>query len=121
MTLVSERQLSALRKVAELGMQTMVDIYPRVEIETPSDTAEGWPTKSVTVKGWIRSMPAATYNIDVGSLEASTPFRIFLPVGTEVHSGDRLLIGGDFFSVVDTNIESTIRVVLRCTARKVGT
>jgi hypothetical protein len=121
MPLVTAQQLDGLRFIAELGMETTVDIYPRVESEAPSDTVDSWPTKSLSTKGWLRSMPAMAFNIDVGVLEASTPFRLFLPVGTPVKPGDRVKIAGADYSVVDTNVESTLQVVLRCTLRKVGT
>ena len=114
-------QLGALRSVAKLGMDTPVDVYPRVQVETPSDTVDGCATKSVSTTGWLRSMPATAFDIDVGVLEAQTPFRLFLPVATAVRPGDRGKIGGEDYTVVDTNVESTIQIVLRCTLRKVGT
>lgn len=121
MPLVSTAQLNALRSLVEEGMETWVDIYPKVEVETPSDTSVEWPTKSQTLKGWLRSDPANRFAVDVGVTEAQAPFRLLLPVGTEIHSGDRVVISGDTYTVVDTNVENTLKVSLRCWLRKLGT
>lgn len=120
MPLVTASQMTALQNVALQGMDTPVDIYPRIEIETASDTAEGWPTKSLSTRGWIRSMPGSVFNVDVGVLEASVPFRLFLPVGTPIGPGDHVKIEGNEYAVVDTTVENTIKIVLRCTLRKLG-
>lgn len=119
--LVSDAAMASLRSVAETGMQTSVDIYPKTLTETLSDTAVGWPTKSATVLGWLRSDPSNRFTIDGGVLEAETPFRLLLPVGTAIDPGDQVEIAGDRYSVVDTNQESTYKVSLRCMIRKLGT
>jgi hypothetical protein len=121
MPLVSTSQMAALEGLVKRGMETSVDIYPKVEVETPSDTEVQWPTKSQTVKGWMRSEPANRFDIDVGVTEAQTPFRLLLPVGTAIFPGDHVIIAGETYSVADTNVENTIKTSLRCWLRKLGT
>lgn len=119
--LVSDAALAALRVHSESGMQTEVDIYPRTEVETASDTTHAWTTRSATVKGWLRSNPSDRFSIDTGHVEAAAPYRLLLPVGTAVSPGDQVEISGERYMVADTNVESTYKVSLHCMVRKLGT
>jgi hypothetical protein len=116
--LVTDAALNGLRAIGIRSMDTPVDIYPRTLAETASDTVEAWPTKSASVLGWLRSLPAGSFSIDSGVVEASTVFRLFVPIDTVINPGDHLVIGGSTYAVLDTNVESTYLVMLRCSIRK---
>jgi hypothetical protein len=114
--LVTESQLNRLRKVVELGMVTDVTIVNATQADNPfSDDeyvqeAEGLRQ---TVKGWLREVPAGTIDVVSGVMANTGIYRLFLPLGTTINNGDRVIVNDEQFIVQDTNQDSTYKVTLR--------
>lgn len=124
---ITDKQMEQLRELAKLGMQTTVTIYTRSE-GTPAagndygDDILDYDVTSETrrgeVKGWLYSEPAQVQDVDTGMIVTTTTYRLLLPVGTEIETGDRVVIGSDEFTVSDTDAESTWLPMLTCNLRK---
>jgi hypothetical protein len=118
MSLVSASELSALRGVAELGMTTPATIQRRATVVDADGQHSEWQTAS-TITGWLFSEPQPVLTIDSGSTVMVNTYRWFCPVGTDIRSGDKIIIGGSDFTVSDTNAESTWLPLLRCSLRRI--
>lgn len=112
-------ELGYLRKTAEISLVDDVDIWPRSVVDNVyEDSGDETYEYRETVKGWIFSSPTAGAESVAGIIGTLNSYRIFMPVGTEVHSGDHLKIKGQFFELIDTVDESTWLPILRCSARR---
>lgn len=115
----TQKQLDGLRKTAEVSLVDDVDIWPRTTVSNIyEDSGEVTYEFRETVKGWIFSAPAAGASTVGGIIGTLNLYRVFLPVGTDVSPGDRLLVKGSFFELIDTVDESTWLPILRCSARR---
>lgn len=116
MPLVSESQLNQLRKVVELGMVTDVTIINATRVDNPFSDDEYVQEAAglrQTVKGWLREVPAGTIDVVSGVMANTGMYRLFLPLGTHIDNGDRVLVNDEEFIVQDTNQDSTYKVTLR--------
>ena len=118
--LVSNSQMASLRSVAVLGMQTDVTILNLVRVNDPfsDEGSQSW-TETVTVKGWLRGAVAGDIRRAGGMSGLVAGYRLFVPIDAPITNGDRVRIEGNDFTVQDTNIESTWRVVMRCELERV--
>lgn len=124
----SQSELEAVRKTAELGMQTEVTIKKRRVLastdpaSTYGDDAEVWEeplnyTES-TCMGWLWSTPSPVLTIVGGVTVLLNTYRLSVPVGTDIDSGDRVTIEGNDFIVSDTVAESTWLAMLKVSLRR---
>lgn len=119
--LVSDSQMAQLRSVAELGMQSTVVITRRTYDDTnPYSDDEVVATETTTtVMGWLRSTPAG----DIRSIDhmqaVVSSHRLFVPVGTDIRTGDTATVDGIAFTVQDTSMESTWKVLIRCILERI--
>ncbi len=74
---------------------------------------------SSSITGWLYSEPQPVLTINAGETAMVNTYRWFCPVGSDVRSGDKMVIGGSEFTVSDTNTESTWLPLLRCSLRRV--
>lgn len=112
--LISETQLEALRSVVVSGLVTDVTILTRSTADNPyTDEGTETFTPTVTVKGWLREVPAGTIDVVSGIVSTPGTYRLFLPLDTDIDNGDRVKIGEHTYVVQDTNQESTYKVTLR--------
>lgn len=119
MSLVSADEMASLREVAELGMTTSCLIYDHAIVETVDGTANTWTPRTSRIKGWLHSKPDQVITLDAGAQGVHPNYRLFLPVGTDVITGDRIEIGGSMFIVSDTDAESTWLPMLTVMLRRV--
>lgn len=119
--LVSDAQMASLRELGKAGLQTDVTIW-RLSVNDGLDSgaygSEATWTELETVKGWLRSAPALRNDVGGGMLSTDNQYRLFLEVGTDCRTGDRVVIDGNTFVVIDTTAESTWKVYLRLTLRR---
>ena len=124
---LTPNQLDRIRDMAKLGMQTTVAVYTRSEGAIPSggDYGDDYlsydqtsETRRSDVKGWFFSQPAQVQNVDTGMVTTTTTYRLFLPVGTAINVGDRVVVGSDEYTVSDTDREGTWLPMLTCNLRK---
>jgi hypothetical protein len=120
---VSASQLKSLRSLVEHGFQTDIEIWPKSTVTASADNvygddAETW-TYSVTVQGWIFSTPSPVIETYAGKMGLLNTYRCFLPVDTELDSGDKVKAEGHFYVVSDTVKESTWLPLLRASLRRI--
>lgn len=117
--LLSAAQLAAVQGVALTGMQTPITIQRRsTQDSVYGDGDEVVYTTVATAKGWFHSSPTPMQEQDSGALVTANTYRLFLPVGTNVKIGDRVLVGAEQYVVSDTTAESTWKALLSCSLRK---
>jgi len=124
---LTANQLERIRDVAKLGMQTPISIYARSEGDIPSggdygddfvDYDQTNESRRTVVKGWFFSQPAQVQDVDTGMITTTTTYRLFLPVGTDINAGDRVVVGADAYTVSDTDREGTWLPMLTANLRK---
>lgn len=119
--LVSDAEVASLRDYALSGMQTEIQIFHKTTVPNDfSDDGESFPVDpDITVLGWFRNAPNIDLSGDFSALQQVDDGRLFLPVGTVLDRGDRVVVAGEAWTVVDTNKESTYKVLLRVLLRRV--
>jgi len=126
MTLISDRQMAAIRDLAKKGMVTSVDIYRRdATVPTGSDdygdnveynqTSE---SRRTTVQGWLYTVPATEPGVNVGAVVTTQTWALRVPVGTEVAVGDRVVVGSDDFYVTGLDDVKTLVPYITCNLRR---
>lgn len=120
----SDAEMAEIRGIAEIGMTSPVTIKRRTVLsDTDPSQVYGRDAEtfvvSGTVNGWLYSAPSPVITLVGGEMALVNTYRLFLPTGTEVTSGDRVAIGGSEFIVSDTIEESTWLPLLRCSLRRV--
>jgi hypothetical protein len=118
--LVSDQLLNNLRNVAYRQLVTPVTIERFATVAGPADTTKSWTTV-VDTTGWLvgKNTPA----IQIGVEERSTIdalYELRLRQGTDCTNGDRVLIGGAYYAVIDVNAEVTISLFLKASLRRVS-
>ena len=118
--ILTDRQIGALREVAEMGMVTPVQILRTAMVRDSSPNGDDIvsETTTSTVNGWLYSTPTPRRTMDGGSIVTSNDYRLFLPVGTDVQDGDVCVIGGQRYTVTDTDDESTWNPMLTVSLRR---
>jgi len=125
--LVTAEELASLAELAETGMLTPVAIYAR---STERNYATGWDdssgdseqfaTEPVNVNGWLRERPDGQTDDDLGVIAHTEDARLFLPLGTVVARGDKVVIEGHEYAVIDDNANNTYRVLVRVALRRLS-
>ena len=119
--LVSDAEMAGLQTIAEIGMADTCTILTQVNINTglEGDTDYEYTEASVTTKCWLWETLANDNAEVVGGVEAiTTAYRLFLPVGTPIANGDRVVCKGETYIAIATNAENTYRPVLRVALRR---
>jgi len=124
----SSTELASIREVAELGMQTEVTIRRRrvLDEDEPEsvygDDAEVWEEPlnydESLCMGWLWSSPSPVLTVVGGKTVLLNTYRLSVPVGTDIRSGDRVTIEGNEFIVSDTVAESTWLAMLKVSLRR---
>lgn len=119
MPLFRPAQLRALQRIAERSLDTDVEIYKRSTTSSAyGDNDTEAFTYSKTVKGWIRAVPEDSVTLGYGQEQVPATHRLFVPLGTDIDSYDKVHIEGREFRVIDTSVESTYKVFLKCMLRR---
>lgn len=120
MTLVDADMLDALAETAELGMASTVEIYRKADaINDFSDDAESYPEDpDETVAGWLRVQPDHDLTVERGAVVHSEEARLFVPRAVTLSRGDKIVVSGEAFYVVDVNTHNTYRVLTRAALRR---
>jgi len=119
--LVSASQMAQLRSVAEMGMQSTVVITKRTFNDTNPYTDDEVVASETTITtiGWLRSTPAGDIRTMNAMQAVVSSHRLFVPVGTDISPGDRVEVDGEQFTVQDTSVESTWKVLIRATLERI--
>lgn len=117
--LITSSELGALREVVELGMQTEVSVLSLTDVEVDDgDTQQVW-AETASVKGWLWEPVDYPRGGVVGGVRGEAhEFRLYLPIGTDLHVGDRVGVEGEIYNVVNTNASNTYQTELRASLRR---
>lgn len=123
---LTDAQMERVRDVAKLGMVTPVTIYRRSEATPPAedygddylDYTQTTESRRTTVRGWFFSTPAAMQDTDTGAIVTANTYRLFLPVGTDIATGDTVMVGSEEYTVSDTTAEGSWLPLLTANLRK---
>jgi len=118
--LLSASQMGALSKLVKRGMDTDVRIYDHVVTETDNGSAESWVARSEWVKGWMYVTTTPVMTVGSGLQALVNTQRLYLELGTDIETGDRVEVGGAMFTVEDTTKENTIQAMLTVSMKRVG-
>lgn len=118
--LVSQSEIESLREYALTGMQTEIQIFRKVSVagDYGDDEESFSSTPDAVVMGWFRNAPNLNLTDEMGALQQIDDGRLFVPVGTDISRGDKVVIEGNAWSVIDTSEESTYKVLLRASLRR---
>lgn len=118
MSLLTASEIGALSAVVESGMTSSITILRLMSVDSATGQDQSW-TVTKTVKGWMYSTPTPVLAIVSGAQALANTYRLFVPLGTDVRTGDRVQVGGETYTVSDTTAESTWQAMLTVTLRKV--
>ncbi len=110
MSLLSASELEAVQAVGFSGMTTPVAIYHGAVVRTDNGQKWAYPaTADVTTVGWLREMTGSSAKLNVidGQTAISETHRLFLPVGTDCRTGDKVVIGGTAYTAQHQNQHDT--------------
>lgn len=114
--LLSASEMAEVRSVGLQGMQTLVTILARSTVQTDDGWESVWADAG-DAYGWIDSTPTPMQTEVSGKITTVNTYRLFLPVGTAIDPGDRVVSGGRTFVVSDTTAESTWQEMLKVSLR----
>ena len=117
--LLSDAELGSLQDIALLGMQSTCTIWDYDQVETVNGKEHTWVARSSTVQCWLYSTPSPTIQIISGAQGLVNTYRLYLPVGTDIATGDRVEVGGGMYTVSDTTSENTWQALLTVSLRRV--
>lgn len=114
MALLSAAELGAIQALGVSGMTATVLIYSQA-YDTGLDTGDDpygstlthQSTPATTTVGWLVGRWSDTRNVGAGDIDTTTPYRLRLPVGTTVASGDEIGIGAHRYHVIDVGDDQT--------------
>jgi hypothetical protein len=118
MPLVSATQMTALRSIANNGLDTPITIKRPTQIVTDYGSEDSFAVVAST-NGWIREMGSPNASEMVSFIAATGTFRLHTPYGTDLQPGDTVTAGGVDFEVVDTNSDNTVRIFTSARLRRV--
>jgi len=118
----SSRQVRHLQKVVLHALTTQVEILRRVVADDAdpygSDVSYDDMTPVGGCLGWLHSTPTPMQQVDNGMLVTFNTYRLYVPVGTDILPGDRVVIdGGAQYNVSDTTNDETWPALLACSLR----
>lgn len=118
--LLSTGQMSALSKLVKKGMTTDATIYDHVVTASVDGTSETWVARSSSVKCWFYTNPQNSLANALGLQAVPNLLRIFFELGTDIESGDRVKVGAQMYTVIDTSKENTIQAMLTVNVRSMA-
>lgn len=126
--LISEAQMAAIRRVAEKGMVTTVEIFrrgpadqaaPQYDYGDDVEYTETAPSRRGMVQGWLRTVASQEQDVDSGAIVTTNAYDLRVPVGTDIQAGDEVLVSGtDEYTVQGTNADNTLLPYISCELRR---
>jgi hypothetical protein len=120
MGLVSQGQLTALRKIAYQGLEFRAIILRSIQVETAFGSEAVWATLDTDVPCWVRFTgltqnlgQAAFREVMVGTL------RMHFEIDRDIEIADRLVVDGSELDVIDMNVENTYKIFKTALGKKV--
>ena len=127
MSLLTDSQLSAVRKLGELGMRTSVTIRSvnayAADDANPfgdDDLEVAGAYQDTTVNGWLLSNMGREFEEDGGRIVAIHDYTLRVPVGTVIKERDLVFINSVQYTVVETNKEDSWAEWTECFIKRVA-
>lgn len=119
MALISASGLDAIRAVAESGMTGTCSVKRRTTGETANGQESTYATVASGIACWVREMTPVSTTLGAisGAVGVSEFFSIRVATGTDIRSGDQIVIGTKVYSVEHTSADSTYAPWLDCAVR----
>ena len=108
--LLSDSELAAIQDIAHSGLKSSVAIYHGSRTKTDGGQSWAYPTTpDVTTIGWLYEMTPSSAKLNVidGQTAISETHRLFLTIGTDCRSGDKVVVAGTAYTVQHTNAGDT--------------
>lgn len=120
MPLVSGTQLTALRTVANNGLDSVATAILRsIQTETDFGSEDNWATVLLDEPCWVRNQASTNVSTMASRLAVTGTFRIHFVAGLDVQPGDRVVVEDATYDITDTNVENTLQIFTTAVARKV--
>lgn len=120
MPLVTPGMLAAARNLGKKGLTDLAEVLRSTQTEDAFGSHATWATVATDVPCWVREGSLQDALISVAMREAiKNTFRIHFEVGTDIRPGDRLVISGITYDVIDNNDNNTIKVFHTITGERV--
>lgn len=115
MTFFGPAEMAGLQDFFSGFLQTTVEIYAKSSGENDySDDGESFSAQPTAVTtGWLRNQPDTKLVDEAGAALHPNVGRLFIPVDVVVRRGDKVVIDGDAWRVIDHNRENTFKVTQR--------
>jgi len=120
MALISDAELLAIQDLAESGMISTVAVYKQTIVTTDDGQKTTYPSMpSFSVAGWLFNQTGTGGTISVldGGGGIAQQIRLIVPVGTNIISGDKIVVSGETYFCQYTTAGDTyppfMRVYLR--------
>ncbi len=116
--------MEGIRSLVKIGMTTPVEIFrPNLDADADPSNVFGSDQKTYTsigtILGWVFELTNPSYiGIGVGVQSYMMYYRMFVPVGTEIDSGYRVVIASTRYIVEDAAEDDTWQPMKRCTLRR---
>lgn len=119
MVLITPSEMAAIQAIGLSGMQSTAIILTRAIVQTDDGQENVWATSSLDIPCWVREVtsPGRDLGSIAGAVNLVEEFLIRVPVGTEVRSGDRIVVGETTYDVQHSNNEDTYPDWLQCSCR----
>lgn len=122
MTLISPAELAAIQEIGLSGLTSSCTVYKR-ETQATADGQQNMWVAGPTVPCWVYEITPTTVVLDPvdGAASLAQIFHVRVPMGTDVGSGDRLVLSsfpGSTYIVQNTNNDGTYPVWLDCAVRR---
>lgn len=114
----SQAELASIRETVSAGLQSSVLIQRLQNYETPVGISSRY-VDNATVMGWVFSTPTPMITLVSGAQVLVNTYRLYVAVGTDIQTGDHVVIGAETYTVSDTTAESTWLPLTSVTLRKI--
>lgn len=119
MSFFDASEIASMQEVFNQALGATIQIQNRILVsDETEDNVESWGN-AVSVQGWIFSTPTPSADVVGGVIGTLNLYRLFVPVGTVIKPGDKVISAGNDFIVIDTIEESTWLPILRVSLRRV--
>ena len=126
MTLITTKQMEAIRAMAQKGMISTVEIYRRDAVVPTGSNDYGdnveynetTESRRATVQGWLYTASATGPEVDNAAIVTDQMWALRLPIGTEIATGDRVVVDGSDFYVVSTDKVKTYAPYITANLRR---
>ncbi len=119
MSLISQTELRGLQVIAESGMTQTATVLRQIILETDDGQEQVWATVGNDTPCWVFQLTplAGVLGAISGAVAISQNFAFRCPLGTDVNTGDHVVVEGTTYLVENTSSRSTTAAWLECGCR----